>query len=142
MMVILPYQCFRRIKVTPPPLKHRVLCIFFSRRYNGSGGRSNNSKRKSFQLDALPFTVSPDIAYQKFRKWAIDEQGLGPFLSVGGQIGSAQISAAYTPFWSFDVNIRFVTQESFGNRSYSWRPEPFHSAYRGAAPNGEFTCLD
>jgi len=136
MTLIRPQQFWLlRIKVTLNPFKHRLVNKFSSRRYNGSG-RSNNSKRKSFQLDALPFTVSPDKAYQKFRTWAIDEQGLGPFLSVGGQIGSAQISAAYTPFWSFDVNIRFMMKGSFGNRSYSWRPEPFYSAYRGAAPNG------
>src|SRR6056300_1522954 len=70
--------------------------------------RSNNKRRsKSFQLDALPFRVVPHEAYIQFENWAINEQGLGPFLNLGSPFGSAKLSAAYTPFWYFDLNIRW-----------------------------------
>lgn len=112
--------------------------IVLTRAFSSRKGGSNSRDGRSFQLDALPFSVSPDQAYQKFEQWAIKEQGLGPLLAVGTYpIGSASISAAYAPFWSFDLNIRFVTRNSSGRSSYTWRPEPFQSAYKNAAaPNG------
>ena len=37
-------------------------------------------------------------------RWANDEQGLGPLLSIG----TTRLTAAYAPFWYFDLNVRFV----------------------------------
>lgn len=86
----------------------------------------SSRRRNQFQLDALPFTVSPDEAYKKFEAWAVNEQGLGPLISVGGPIGSANVQPVYAPFWYFTVNVRF------GGRNV---PEPFRTAYLNA-PNG------
>ena len=77
-------------------------------------------RRSQFQLDALPFTVSPDEAYNKFQSWAINEQGLGPFISVGGPIGSVTLLPVYAPFWYFTLNVRFGRNDI---------PEPFRTAY-------------
>jgi hypothetical protein len=104
---------------------------------SSSRKRTNNN---SFQLDALPFRVSPQEAYTQFQQWADKEQGLGPFLNIGGPIGSATISAAYTPFWYFALNIRFVPSKSNSGRgannyNNNLIPEPFRSAYPNA-PNG------
>ncbi|KAL7534807.1 hypothetical protein ACHAXR_007259 [Thalassiosira sp. AJA248-18] len=88
--------------------------------------RCLSTRKRGFQLDALPFTVPPSDAYAKFEQWANDEQGLGPLLSIG----TAKITAAYAPFWYFDLNIRFV-----GPRSYLATPEPFRSAFPNP-PNG------
>lgn len=102
--------------------------------------RNQQRSRGDFQLDALPFSVAPSEAYAKFQKWATDEQGLGPFLTY---TGSANITAAYAPFWYFDLNIRFIidpSRRSTGRNSsrggiYLATPEPFKSAYPNA-PNG------
>ena len=94
----------------------------------------SSRKRDSFQLDALPFTVAPSEAYAKFQRWANDEQGLGPLLSY---IGSSKITAAYSPFWYFDLNVRFIIAPTTSRRGgiYLATPEPFKSAYP-SAPNG------
>ena len=63
---------------------------------------SSRSKR-TFQLDALPFSFSPSDAYAKFERWG-NEQGIGPLLSIG----STKLTAAYTPFWYFNLNVRFI----------------------------------
>ena len=63
----------------------------------------SNPKMSSQQ----PFTVSPDEAYKKFESWAVNEQGLGPLISVGGPIGSATVLPMYAPFWYFKLNVRF-----------------------------------
>mmetsp|Transcript_25807 Transcript_25807/g.51752 ORF Transcript_25807/g.51752 Transcript_25807/m.51752 type:complete len:595 (-) Transcript_25807:1539-3323(-) len=109
------------------------------KRHLSSRKRTTNN---SFQLDALPFRVSPQEAYTQFQQWADREQGLGPFLNIGGPIGSATISAAYTPFWYFDLNIRFVPPNGGGSRrdraNYNYSnfvPEPFRTAYP-SSPNG------
>jgi hypothetical protein len=114
------------------------ICLFHlsddQRRHLSSRKRRNGS----FQLDALPFRVSPQEAYTQFQHWAHKEQGLGPFLNIGGPIGSATISAAYTPFWYFDLNIRFVppkTDKTVNYYSNNYIPEPFRTAYP-SAPNG------
>lgn len=101
------------------------------------GGRFFSSRtRRGFQLDSLPFTVSPDEAYKHFEDWATKKQGLGPLLSVGGSIGSATLTAAYTPYWYFSLNVRFVSPiVSVGGGRYEWKPEPFRTAYTNA-PNG------
>lgn len=89
----------------------------------------SSRKRRGFQLDALPFTVPPADAYAKFEQWANDEQGLGPLLSIG----TTKITAAYAPFWYFDLNIRFVAPRSYSQKLAV--PEPFRSAYPNP-PNG------
>jgi len=101
------------------------------RRHLSSRKRDNSS----FQLDALPFRVSPQEAYAQFQHWADKEQGLGPFLNIGGPIGSATISAAYTPFWYFDLNVRFVLPKTNSYSRKNYIPEPFRTAYPNA-PNG------
>ncbi len=108
------------------------------KRHLSSCKRTTNN---SFQLDALPFRTTPQEAYTQFQKWADEEQGLGPFLKIGGPIGSATLSAAYTPFWYFDLNVRFVGPSNGSTRgvratTYSnYIPEPFRTAYP-SAPNG------
>ena len=97
--------------------------------------RSERNSHSSFQLDALPFRISPHEAYTKFQNWANNEQGLGPFLKIGVPIGSATISAGYAPFWYFDLNIRFVPPSRSDSRSTNIIPEPFKSAYP-STPNG------
>ncbi len=81
----------------------------------------NNSQTKTF---ALPFSISPDEGVDKFRKWAIEEQGLNYLVNWN----ALRIGAAYCPVWSFDLNIRFVRKD--GNKA--WKPEMF-SIY-GDAP--------
>jgi DnaJ domain len=78
---------------------------------------SSSTKRDNFQLDALPFTVSPEDALNKFREWAETDQGLKYLLSYS----SIRIGAAYVPVWSFDLNVRFGS---------SWKP-PMFSIYEG-----------
>lgn len=109
---------------------------FFVRYFSS---RNQQRSRGDFQLDALPFSVTPSEAYAKFQKWANDEQGLGHFLTY---TGSANITAAYAPFWYFDLNVRFIidpSRRSTGRSSrggiYLATPEPFKSAYPNA-PNG------
>ena len=99
----------------------------FSTRGSSSEGRRRRSSR-AFQLDALPFAVPPSEAYAKFERWAYDEQGLGPLLSLsGGGPRAGTISAAYAPFWYFEMNARFVAPTS-GKASHVV-PEPLRSAY-------------
>ena len=67
---------------------------------------SSRSKR-TFQLDALPFSLPPSDAYAKFERWG-NEQGIAPLLSIG----STKLTAAYTPFWYFNLNVRFIEPTS------------------------------
>ena len=90
----------------------------------------SSRKRRGFQLDALPFTVTPADAHAKFGRWANDEQGLGPLLSIG----TTRIAAAYAPFWCFDLNMRFVAVTKTRAMA-SVIPEPFRSAFPNP-PNG------
>jgi hypothetical protein len=99
-----------------------------TRRRHFSTRRRNNSQQQRqqqqdrFKLDALPFSVSPEQALEKFRTWAEKEQGLGYLLSYN----SFKIGAAYVPVWSFDVNVRFVvTEKSSKRKSYDWKPSLF-----------------
>lgn len=91
---------------------------------SSSQSQQSSSRRTALQLDALTFSVSPSDAYTKFERWANNDQGLGSLLKFGG---STTISAAYTPFWYFGINIRFVPP-ALGKASYVV-PEPFRSAY-------------
>ena len=78
--------------------------------------RNASNFKKKFRLDALPFLIKPDEAYEIFEKWAKEEQGLSYLLS------STRISASYVPVWSFDVNVRFINK-------YNWKPEPFDQTH-------------
>jgi hypothetical protein len=87
------------------------------RSFSSRGGRA----KKAFQLDGLPFSVSPEEALETFNKWAVDEQGLNYLVSWN----SIRIGAAYAPVWSFDVNVRFVRTEKDGRKRFDWKPEIF-----------------
>lgn len=79
---------------------------------------SSSTRGTKFQLSALPFSISPEEALDKFRDWAEVDQGLRYILSYD----SVRIGAAYVPMWSFDLNIQF------GNSN--WKP-PMFSVYQG-----------
>ncbi|KAL9182768.1 hypothetical protein ACHAXT_004047 [Thalassiosira profunda] len=116
-----------------PSLRRLRICrvdIFARKRGADIVVRCFAARRRGFQLDALPFAVAPADAQAKFDKWARDEQGLGPLLSLG----STKLSAAYTPFWYFDINVRFVDPRSPYSRGLA-TPEPFRSAFPNP-PNG------
>ncbi len=85
----------------------------------------SSRKGRDFQLDALPFSVSPEEALQNFQKWAVDDQGLNHLIKWKG----VRIGASYVPVWSFDVNVRFVTKTKDGTKRYDWKPEIFADAY-------------
>ena len=106
----------------------------FSTRGSSSSSSSSDAGRRrrssgAFQLDALPFAVPPSEAYAKFERWARDSQGLGPLLSLASSSsgGGAAMSAAYAPFWYFEMNARFVAPTN-GKASHVV-PEPLRSAY-------------
>lgn len=79
---------------------------------------TSTNKRGRFHLDALPFTISPESALDKFREWAETDQGIKYLMSYS----SVRIGAAYVPVWSFDINIRFGRKD--------WKP-PMFSVYTG-----------
>ena len=89
----------KRLYVSNQNVCHRQrvsrLCI----RYVSSSSSSRRRNRSTFQLDALPFTVTPTDANTKFEQWSAD-QGIGQLLSIG----STKLTAAYTPFWYFNIN--------------------------------------
>lgn len=86
--------------------------------------RAFSSQSNGSQTFALPFSISPDQGVDKFRSWAIEEQGLNYLVNWN----ALRIGAAYCPVWSFDLNIRFVRKD--GDKT--WKPEMF-SVY-GDAP--------
>eukprot|EP00980_Cylindrotheca_fusiformis_P001239 scaffold331_cov117-Cylindrotheca_fusiformis.AAC.17 len=92
---------------------------FHSTSSRGKGGGGN------FKLDALPFSVSPEEALEKWRQWAEDDQNLKYILNYN----SIRIGAAYCPVWAFDLNIRFPQnsmppsfQSAFGGNSATTSP--------------------
>jgi hypothetical protein len=94
----------------------------FSSRSGRDRDTRKNKNRNGFKLDALAFSVSPEEALQKFRTWAVDDQGLNYLLSWN----SIRIGAAYVPVWSFDVNVRFVRSEKkSGRKRFDWKPDIF-----------------
>ena len=102
---------------------------FDGRRQYFSSRSSSRAGSSRFQLDALPFSISPEEALDAFRKWAEDDQGLRYLMSYN----SVRIGAAYAPVWSFDVNVRFAVTSSSPTagrkeRSFNWKPQMF-SAY-------------
>ena len=80
----------------------------------------NNKTNKRFNLQALPFSISPEEALESFRKWSEAEQGLRYLMNYN----SIRIGAAYVPVWSFDLNIRFKQQSDKG-RGFYWKPPIF-----------------
>ncbi|KAL3785439.1 hypothetical protein ACHAW5_010919 [Stephanodiscus triporus] len=119
-------------RITRPPAARRPVVVVVVRRLStrGGGGDDDDGRRRPFQLDALPFTVRPSEAYAKFERWAIDEQGLGPLLSLPLLVprrASVSLSASFAPFWYFDVNVRFVPPTKGGASHVV--PEPLRSAY-------------
>ncbi|MGK3735967.1 MAG: hypothetical protein ACI8RD_001474 [Bacillariaceae sp.] len=104
-------------------------CNYSSSRYNSSSSSNNKSKNKNkrFDLQALPFSISPEEALESFRKWAENDQGLRYLMSYN----SVRIGAAYVPVWSFDLNIRFKQQQQQQQQQYSWKPPIFQAYDRG-----------
>lgn len=90
-----------------------------------SSKSSSNNRR--FDLQALPFSISPEEALESFRKWAENDQGLRYLMNYK----SIRIGAAYVPVWSFDVNIRFKGAKS----SPKWKPPMFRTYDEG--PRGQ-----
>ena len=86
---------------------------------------SRRKGRDGFELDALPFSISPEEALERFRTWSVDDQGLNSLMSWN----SIRIGAAYVPVWSFDMNIRFVVTDSNGRKRYDWKPTVFQNSY-------------
>lgn len=93
-----------------------------TRSFSSRGGRK---RRDGFKLDALPFSISPEEALERFRKWSVDDQGLNWLMSWN----SIGIGAAYVPVWSFDLNIRYVVTDSNGKKRYDWKPPVFQNSY-------------
>lgn len=110
----------------------RSIQIQAIRWFSSRGGRRSNTKRDSgFQLDALPFSISPEQALESFHRWAKDDQGLSYLISSQ----SIRIGAAYCPVWSFDINARFVLVEKNDTkttRRFDWKPSAF--AIYGSQP--------
>ena len=88
------------------------------RTFSSCSGSSR--KKQNFKLDALLFSVSPEEALEQFSRWATKEQGI-----VFMYQKSIWIAAAYVPVWSFDVNVRFVTEPEPGRKWFDLKPEPF-----------------
>lgn len=95
------------------------------RSFSSSSQRGGGRDSRGFELDALPFSVSPQQALDKFYAWATDEQGLNYIL----QQNSVRIGAAYLPVWSFDVNVRFVVTDKDGRKRFGWKPGLLEKAY-------------
>jgi len=74
------------------------------------------STRNRKHTYALPFSISPEQALEKFQHWATNTQGLQYLLSWN----SLQIGASYAPFYAFDVNVRFRKEGDA-----SWKPDAF-----------------
>jgi len=91
----LPYQC--------------TLCTASSLHFTRftSNQRWLSTKRNSFQLDAISFSISPTKALDKFISWAHQQQGLEYLIQK-----HVKISAIYAPVWSFDMNIRFIDRNT------------------------------
>eukprot|EP00586_Coscinodiscus_wailesii_P003600 CAMPEP_0172489894 /NCGR_PEP_ID=MMETSP1066-20121228/20164_1 /TAXON_ID=671091 /ORGANISM="Coscinodiscus wailesii, Strain CCMP2513" /LENGTH=606 /DNA_ID=CAMNT_0013258085 /DNA_START=279 /DNA_END=2099 /DNA_ORIENTATION=+ len=111
------------------------LFFFFSsqsrRQLSTNNSRKNSSSKSSFQLDALPFSLPPTVAFEKFQTWAGTFQGLSSYLLLAPR--SIRLTPSYVPVWSFDVNLRFKTVlPRGGGVTYRKKPEPFLDAYEGS----------
>ena len=78
---------------------------------------ASSTKRNHFQLDALPFSISPSTAQETFFLWAHQRQGLEYLLQR-----DVKISAVYAPVWSFDLNIRLFDTKT--GKLASSKPKP------------------
>ena len=102
-----------------------ALDMWFHRTYSLQRRHFSSRRDRDFQLDALPFSVPPEQALQSFQNWAVNEQGLNHLI----RWNKVRIGASYVPVWSFDVNIRFVTETPDGKKKYDWKPQIFAKAY-------------
>lgn len=84
--------------------------------------RFHSSRSSNFKLDALPFSISPEEALEKWRQWAEDDQNLKYLLSYN----SIRIGAAYCPVWTFDLNIQFPKKST---------PPLFQTAFGSSTSN-------
>ena len=99
-------------------LRHRIHRTFSS---------STKQKHPFENTFGVTFTISPDQAFEKFIQWAQVEQGLYTSLMNPDR---AQVTAAYCPVWSFDLNIRFlVTNTQTQRKRLDWKPTLFRSVY-------------
>jgi DnaJ-domain-containing protein 1 len=89
--------------------------------------RTENSNSQNV-VHALPFSISPQQALDKFREWSRVDQGLTWLLEPR----NVRIAAAYCPVWSFDVNLRYV-RERPNETVVGWKPTAFEGAF-GAQP--------
>lgn len=88
---------------------------------------SSTNKHPFEKTFGLAFTISPDQAMDKFLKWAQIEQGLNTYIMNPTRV---QVTAAYCPVWSFDLNLRFiVTNTTTKRKRLDWKPEIFQSVY-------------
>jgi len=101
-----------------------------STRYFSSRGGGRGRDGGGFKLDALPFSVSPEEALERFRKWSVDDQGLNWIMNWN----SIRIGAAYVPVWTFDLNLRYVVTDVHGHKRYDWKPPVFESSYGSTQP--------
>jgi hypothetical protein len=114
------------LRLTPYIATPPLFQVQLHRSFSSSNNRSDKSRRAGFQLDALPFSVSPETALENFNRWAVDVQGLKYLL----QWSSVRIGAAFVPVWSFDCNVRFIhTDTQTGRRRFDWKPDSFAAAY-------------
>jgi DnaJ domain len=107
------------VSPSSPHQFHHFCNVRWSSSYHQGGG--------GFKLDALPFSISPEEALDKFQKWCVDDQGLKYLVSWN----SVRIGAAYVPIWSFDLNVRFVVTDANNNgkKRYDWKPPLFSHVY-------------
>ena len=135
------YNCFN-VSIHNIPRKHRnselqwrmmVQSSSLLDSYNSRGRRtfalsSTKNKKQPFENTfGVTFTISPDQALEKFIKWAKIEQGLNTYIMNPAKI---QVTAAYCPVWSFDLNLRFlVTNTTTKRKRLDWKPEIFRSVY-------------
>jgi DnaJ-domain-containing protein 1 len=105
---------------------------------SGSGSKDGGSGRESTRpknVHALPFSISPRQALDKFRRWSEAEQGLTWLLRPR----RVAIAAVFCPVWSFDVNLRYVLerppsgQGRRGETVVGWRPRALGAAF-GSGP--------
>jgi hypothetical protein len=93
------------------------------RLFSTSGKAGKNPFENTY---GLTYSISPDVAMEKFTNWAHNEQGLNSILMNPKTV---QITAAYCPVWSFDLNIRFILSDNkTGRKRLDWKPDIF-SAY-------------
>jgi hypothetical protein len=105
----------------------RSIQIQAIRWFSSRGGRRSNTKRDSgFQLDALPFSISPEQALESFHRWAKDDQGLSYLISSQSiRIGAHTVpSGVLTSMRALSLSKRTTSRLHDGSIG-SHRPLPF-----------------